>query len=503
VIGRFARTLGRLHPIQIVARAPHAVLARLLSEVPRRWAPHAVDAWPTAPEALRRLADAERARGAERLARLPPGSRLRAYEACYGLELGSDNQGAAAEWSSRIAVEPYPASVRARRIAVAVRCGRRGLQPELARAARAVFLQPEVHLLGNHLVENGLALACAGSAARGPEADLWWSAGTRLLTWQLPAQFLADGGHIERSASYQVALLAGLLEAIEIADASGRGAPRGWREIASRAARWARVARAPDGTYPLFNDAALDAAPHVDDVLALARAVSVDAESERAACGADTVCVTRIEPTGWVRADWSGACLFVDAAPDAEGWQPGHAHADGLSFELWVAGIRTAVDYGVASYEAGTAREMTRATRSHNTAQIDDIDSCEVWSAFRVGRRGRGRVVACAEHEGTTRIDLEHDGYAWLPGSPRHERVLTMGPRRLCVHDRIAGGRGDFVSRLRLDGAAAERVRVSGDREVKRRDDVWYPRHGDARPAVVLEQRGMAGDEGVRWRIEW
>ena len=510
-IARLARTVGELHPLQIAARAPHALMSRAWRSVPAGLAPRGRTEWPQVPAALRHLANAERRRGAARLQRLPAGSRLRAYEACYGLELGADpDAGAAADWSPRVAIEPYPSSVRARRIAVAMRCGHPGLRTELARAARAVLLQPEVHLLGNHLVENGLALACAGAVTQGPEAALWWKAGVRLLAWQLPAQFPGDGGHVERSASYHVALLAGLLEAIELADASQRGAPRLWRDIAAHAVGWVNAVRAPDGTYPLFNDAALDAAPDIDDVRSLAQAVGIEAcavDSAVEVARTDAVRVTRIEPTGWVRADWSdgsGACLFVDAGPDAQGWQPGHAHADGLSFELWVRGVRTVVDFGVSSYEAGPAREATRGTRSHNTAELDGHDSCEVWGAFRVGRRGRGRVASSEAREGVARVELEHDGYAWMSGAPRHRRSIEMEAGALRVHDRIAGGQGEFVTRLRLDAAAAGAVRVSGDRPVERRTDVWYPRHGDARAAIVLEQRGIACDaRGAGWRIEW
>jgi uncharacterized heparinase superfamily protein len=424
------------------------------------------------------------------------------YEACYGLELGADDEEPAADWTSRVAVEPYPASVRARRIAVAMRCGRPDLEGELARAARAVMLQPELHLMGNHLLENGLALACAGAVSRGVEAEAWWQAGTRLLAWQLPAQFLADGGHVERSASYHVALLGGLLEAIELASTSGREAPGAWREIAARATRWARAVRAPDGTYPLFNDASLDAAPRIDDVLALAASVGIPVEENDVASAA--LRVTRIEPTGWVRVDAGDACLFLDAGPDADGWQPGHAHADGLSFELWIRGVRTIVDYGVASYMNDEARQTTRATRSHNTLELTGIDSCEVWGAFRVGRRSRGRVIASEIREDAVRIELEHDGYAWMPGAPRHHRSIAMGRESLRVFDSIVGGQGEFVTRLRVDAASAKTVRIFGNRDVGRGVDAWYPRHGDAREALVFEQRGFAGDpSAVEWQLEW
>jgi uncharacterized heparinase superfamily protein len=504
MIGRLARTMVTLHPLQVAARPAHRLLAPLARAVPGALAPRAVEGWPAPPEALRRLANLERIRGAERLARLPAGSRLRAYEACYGLELGADGEVAHADWSSPVAMEPYPAAVRARRIAVAARCGRRGLEKELARAARAVLLQPELHLLGNHLLENGLGLACAGSASRGPEADLWWAVGMRLLGWQLPAQFLADGGHIERSASYHVALAAALLEAIELAQGAGRRVPGRWLEVASGALGWASAVRAPDGSYPLFNDAALDAAPTIDDVMVLGATLGIEPRAATLVEARDDARIVRLEPTGWVGLEVPGAHCFVDAGPDAEGWQPGHAHADGLTFEVWLGGERAIVDFGVASYEAGDAREMTRATRSHNTAQLGDRDSCEVWSAFRVGRRGRGRVVSRELRDRGVRVDLEHDGYASMSGSPRHARTITLRPGRLDVVDRMVGAEGEWSSRLRFDTSVAARVRVSTGLDARRRDAFWYAKHGEARPAVLFEQHVTTGSgRDIRWCVEW
>ena len=487
--GRLARTVVRLHPLQIATRAPHAVVARAIHDVPGALPPRAFGPWPEPDRALRHLANAERVRGAQRLARLASGSRLRAYESCYGLELGADGDTPPGDWSSRPAVEAYPASIRARRLAVAMRCGRRGLESELARAARAVLLQPEVHLLGNHLLENGFALACAASAMRGAEPELWWSAGHHLLAWQLPQQFSADGGHIERSASYHVALTAALLETIELADASGRAAPRLWREVARTALAWIAAVRAPDGTYPLFNDAALDAAPTIEDVLALGTALDLPPGEPS-------------EPQGWVRLANEQAWMIVDAGPDAEGWQTGHVHADGLTFELWIHGERKVVDFGVSSYEPGSERDDTRATRSHNTVEIGGADSCEVWAAFRLGRRGRGRVLSKENRNGTEWLELEHDGYSWMSGGPRHHRSFALKARGLEVQDWVVGGDSEWRSHLRL--ASAERLRVWSDGEISHHDGPWHPRHGDPRAATVMEQRSLTGDaRRVVWRLEW
>jgi len=357
--------------------------------------------------------------------------------------------------------------------------------------------------MGNHLLENGFGLACAGAATRGPEADVWWQAGMRLLEWQLPAQFLEDGGHIERSASYHLALTHALLETIELSEASPRRVPAILREIASRALGWANAVRAPDGTYPLFNDAALDAAPSIDEVLSLGKALGLFPASITQVDGSHRLRITRLADTGWVRMDAEGACLFIDAGPDADGWQPGHAHADGLTFEMWIDGVRSVVDFGVASYGYDSAREETRATKSHNTVELGGRDSCEVWAAFRVGRRGRGIIKECSVKSGLARVLLEHDGYAWRPHSPRHERTLELGGRRLFIRDQVRGSTEPWVSRVRMDARAADRIRISGT-NIERKKGRWHLRHAEAQPAIVLEQKSV-GHTGytIDWSFEW
>ena len=68
----------------------------------------------------------------------------------------------------------------------------------------------EWHLLGNHLFENGVALAVVGSCFAHPEAASWRRTGIKVLERELPEQVLADGGHFERSPMYQQRILHGL-----------------------------------------------------------------------------------------------------------------------------------------------------------------------------------------------------------------------------------------------------------------------------------------------------
>ena len=70
--------------------------------------------------------------------------------------------------------------------------------------------------------------------------------------------------------------------------------------------------------------------------------------------------------------------------------------------------------------------------------------------------------------------------------------------------DRLRGGEGEWTSRLRLDALMVGRVRVSGRSDVPGEADLWYPRHGDARAAMLFEQQAKAAASSeLVWRVEW
>ncbi|KYF77386.1 hypothetical protein BE11_29625 [Sorangium cellulosum] len=507
---RFARTLAQLHPLQVLAR-PIALGGRALGRGSTAAQPPRVRSDFAPPSAaFVAFADAERARGRARLAAIPEGSLLHAYESAYGYELGADpTVPVPGAWEGPVASHPFPASVRARRLAVAARLGRPGLAAELARACRAIALGIELHLLGNHLLENAIGLVCGGAVARGLEAEAWWRLGSRLLSWQLPEQFLEDGGHFELSASYHLALAAGLLEAVELAQAAGREVPELWRVTAQKALAWAAAVRAPDGTYPLFNDAALDAAPEIDQVLALGAALGLHDAGETPGSAPDgPQALLHLAATGWViLRSGERAWLAFDAGMDGAAYQPGHVHADALTFELWIEGERAVVDYGVSSYIADRDREETRATRAHNTVELGGVDSSEVWSAFRVGRRARAQVRRIDRAPSHLAVEAEHDGYRFLPGAPLHRRALELSERELVIRDEIVGGRTSACSRLRLDEAALQRRSIAIDGiqlAPERSAGGWHPCFRQPRAAVVFSGRGEVRD-GWRggFRLRW
>jgi uncharacterized heparinase superfamily protein len=194
--------------------------------------------------------------------------------------------------------------------------------------------------------------------------------------------------------------------------------------------------------------------------------------------------------------------LVLDAGPDGARYQPGHVHADALTFELWVDGARAIADFGVAAYGTGPARDETRVTRSHNTVTVDGQDSAEVWHGFRTGRMAHvTRCEVTQFGEGGVRIHVAHDGFAWMAGAPVHERMVEVTGRRVVIEDRVPSAQRPFQSRLRLTRAGRERLRVEGSRPIAVHEHAaWHPEHGAPEEAVVLEQEARPGG-ATAWRI--
>ena len=266
----------------------------------------------------------------------------------------------------------------------------------------------EWHLLGNHLLENAVALALAGSCFDHASARAWFRKGRALLARELPEQILDDGGHVERSPMYQCRVLHALLAVHET------GAPDLRALVRPHLARLAEALAAlthPDGRIALLNDSAFGVYP---DPRGLVQAAGAAPPAPGAFA---------LAHSGYygARTD-DGHYVVCDAGPVGPDYQPGHGHADLLSFELSLRGARVVVDSGVGTYEAGPLRDYCRSTRAHNTVEIEGQDQVELWGAFRIGRRCRPHGIAWRASDGGFELSARHDGYRVLPGRPTHAR---------------------------------------------------------------------------------
>ncbi|MGC4005804.1 MAG: alginate lyase family protein [Pirellulales bacterium] len=298
----------------------------------------------------------------------------------------------------------------------------------LAVQTRMLAAAPEFHLLGNHLLANAKALLFAGCFFDGSEAAAWLRQGLSIYDRELPEQILTDGGHFELSPMYHAIILNDLLDVTNVGIAYGAELPEltawtdGLRKTIERMRAWLTAMTHPDGLIAFFNDATFDQAPGRD--MLEAYAARLDLGQSPALNDGTTV----LETSGYVRYSHEGTALIADIGRIGPDYLPGHAHADTLSFELSVQGRRALVNSGVSRYGDDTERLRQRGTAAHNTVTIDQADSSEIWSGFRVARRARPHDLRVDAHGDAVTLSCAHDGYRRLPGHVTHERIWTIAP---------------------------------------------------------------------------
>jgi uncharacterized heparinase superfamily protein len=316
---------------------------------------------------------------------------------------------------------------------------------ELARHAAYLRTHLELDVGGNHLLKNLKALVGLGVFLGQP--DLIQQA-RRHLVRQLEIQILADGGHFERSPSYHCQVLGDLIDVKNLLAEAGVPSVAGLEPVITKMRDWLGAMISPDGDVPLFNDAV---PVGVDRLAAL--------EPSPAPPGPLIV----LAASGYVVVRWSRLSQVVldvgDPCPDE---LPAHAHADCLSFELWIDGARVIRDAGTSTYETGSRRSFERSTAAHNTVEIDGQDQTEVWSNFRAARRARGHLEVAIEHDVAVEVVASHDGYRRLPGSPVHRRRWSIAEGRVDIEDTVLGaGRHRLISRVYVDCDVATRCELS------------------------------------------
>ena len=293
----------------------------------------------------------------------------------------------------------------------------------------------EWHIMANHLLANLKALII-GNRYLDRDYTKWM----RLYREQIAEQILPDGGHFERSVMYHAIILEDVLDVMRFC-----GDEAEWlKPVAAKMLRYLVDMTGPDGKIAMFNDAADGIAKPTEWLCGYARSLGIEVPSPEP--------FADFPDTGYTRMTAGDFVLFVDAGAIGPDYQPGHAHADTLTYELYWKGRKVVTDTGTSEYR-GKRRAYERSTAAHNVVEVDGRNSSEIWSSHRVG--ARARIVERVVEPG--RIFAAHDGYGEKVG-----RELTLTDEGLTVVEKVEG-RGKCMTRVHLTGEELCRVeRVGG-----------------------------------------
>lgn len=379
----------------------------------------------------------------------------------------------------------------------------------LAVQAHALSQRIEYHILANHLFVNGKALVFAGSFLQTVEAENWLTTGLKILNREVKEQFLTDGAHFELSPMYHASLLWDMCDLLNLALNAKISALKShipeWRRVIEQGIIWLRSMQHPDGEIPFFNDCAFGIAPTLRDIESYAALLDCQPMADVPhASSIGAICHTE---SGFAHiAFGEGSKAILNFAQVAPAYQPGHTHADTLSFELSVFGRRVFVNSGTSQYGEDSERHRQRSTAAHNTVEIDGENSSEVWAGFRVARRARVSLTTFESSADAVRLVCSHDGYQRLKGKNLHTREWNASRNTLQINDCVTGAFDKSIVRLHVHPEASVTqndndmtitlasgevvsVSITGAARISIANTTWHPEFGKsvANQCIVAE----------------
>lgn len=253
----------------------------------------------------------------------------------------------------------------------------------------------EYHILGNHLLENGFALLM-GSVFF--EKNEWREIAERLLIKELKEQIHQDGAHFELSPMYHQIIFFRVLELIDWYSTYNKKNQQFLDFVISKAVSMESFLRNitfRNGDIPHFNDSTNGIAYSTEDLLDYFQSLGLESN------------VIPLGDSGYRSMRNSDFEIKIDVAQLAISYQPGHAHADSLSYIIYYNDKPFIVEQGTSTYEINERRALERSSQAHNTVTLKRENHSEVWSGFRVGRRANTTIL----NEGANFIKASHDGY--------------------------------------------------------------------------------------------
>jgi len=253
----------------------------------------------------------------------------------------------------------------------------------------------EYHLLGNHFLENGFGLLFGAYYF---QDERLYKKAKEILTTQLEEQILADGAHYELAPMYHCIILHRILDCYNLVknnDWHGAELAPLLYEKATLMLGWLEEMLFEGGGLPMVNDSTFDIAPTPHNLFGYAQRLNVGIRS------------VRLKESGYRKLKSGNLEILFDVGQIAPSYQPGHSHADSLQIVVYSDGIPLIVDTGISTYEKNERRQLERSTLSHNTVTVNEQNSSQVWSGFRVAKRAK---VSLLEDE-VDKISASHNGY--------------------------------------------------------------------------------------------
>ena len=338
----------------------------------------------------------------------------------------------------------------------------------------------EFHISGNHLIANAKALLFLGLYFSGNDADRWFSKGLKILSHEIKVQVLSDGGNYELSPMYHCIFLEDLLDLINFSALPYFDKSKKLEDLLSPyiepMLNWMHLMSHNENELSCFNDSAnnISASPK------MLKKYSNDLGFITPKISPRSLSCHHLKESGYIVVYNKYFKTILDVAKLGPDHLLAHGHADTLSFEMAIDGIPIFVNSGTSTYAICERRSFERSTQAHNTLEINNISSSQVWSSFRVARRAEPRNTTISSSTQKIEICASHNGYQYLAGSPTHSRKWLIKDTSFIIEDQIDEINYSAISRFILDAGIT--IRRLNNNEI----ELETPSHRQLRFKILI-----------------
>ncbi len=277
--------------------------------------------------------------------------------------------------------EPYPISLRL--VNWIKFYAKHNIQPDeiviqsLIEHGHWLFKQREYHLLANHLLKNIVALLYWGYVFNDKKI-LSWS--LKKLGKEVQEQLTKDGMHYEFSPTYHALSIQDLMDCYNLLENNSfnhnvESIKNVLKVSISKGFEYVDRLNKNKNTINI-GDVNYEGVPGKATLFQYAQKLNVSPFKS----------ATRLSYFPTLKTnDFS---IMLVNSPFSPKYNAAHSHADKLSVLLWHKDKPILVDTGNYDYTESKERNYSRSVKAHNTIQIDDYEQADLWSAFRVGKRG-------------------------------------------------------------------------------------------------------------------
>lgn len=315
---------------------------------------------------------------------------------------------------------------------------------------QAIVLKENIewHLLANHIISNFKAIIFAGYFFDNEQSKRWLGDGKKNLLKQLDEQILKDGAHCELSPMYHNIVISDLLDLLQINNLSKTKYDQGFEIALNKKINsmldWSKNMTHPDNEIAFFNDSTFSVCPRFNELKDYKNLVSKEQFQD------ETQNISYMSDSGYISLRTDLGKIIIDAGNIGIDHNPGHAHADSLSFELSINSKRFFVNSGTSTYTRSELRNFQRSTRAHNTVEVNYSNSSDVWDIFRVGARAKNINTELINEDNKIIIKSFHNGYKKIIGGNIHQRTWEIEKNKISILDKLLGEDASGTSRLYL-----------------------------------------------------